>query len=98
MLREDPVMAILLFAAVVLVISLFGWLAMALDTSTFKSSPLFSYAQFFYSSFLKPHAKAGDDAGQQLALESFYSTQVPMTRDQFARRSPCLYEDKGFRI
>lgn len=97
MLREDPVMAILLFAAVVLVISLFGWLAMALDTSTFKSSPLFSYAQFFYSSFLKPHAKAGDDAGQQLALESFYSTQVLMTRGQCARRSQA-YIRTGFCI
>ena len=74
--REDPIMAIFVFAAVVLLIGGLGWSALALDFTSLKSTPLYSYAKFFYASFLKPHAKHGDHEGQQAALESFYAKQV----------------------
>ncbi|OAX76877.1 hypothetical protein ACJ72_08830 [Emergomyces africanus] len=38
-------------------------------------SAIYSYSKFFYASFVKPHESDGE-GGQQLALESFYKTQV----------------------
>jgi len=37
---------------------------------------LYAYWKFFYASFLKPHTGDGSAAGQQAALESFYSAQA----------------------